>query len=50
MLNKKQTSKIDKDNHGIGLVSTKSIVEKYNGKYEIKIENQRFMTNIYLKI
>ncbi len=45
-----QTSKVDKDNHGIGLVSTKSIVEKYNGKYEIKIENQRFITNIYLKI
>jgi len=45
-----QTSKLDKDNHGIGLINTKSIVEKYNGKYEIKIENQRFITNIYLKI
>ncbi len=45
-----QTSKLDKDNHGIGLINTKSIVEKYNGKYKIKIENQRFITNIYLKI
>jgi len=45
-----QTSKIDKDNHGIGLINVKNIVEKYNGKYEIKIENQRFITEIYLKI
>ena len=45
-----QTSKLDKDNHGIGLINTKRIVEKYNGKYEIKTENQKFITNIYLKI
>lgn len=45
-----QTTKKDKDNHGIGLSNTKKIVEKYNGKYEIKTEKGRFTTQIYLKI
>ncbi len=45
-----QTIKADKDNHGIGLSNTKKIVEKYNGKYQIKTEKGRFITQIYLKI
>ena len=45
-----QTSKGDKDNHGIGLQNVKRIVEKYNGKYVIKTEKGKFITEIYIKI
>ena len=45
-----QTTKADKNNHGIGLLNVKNVVESYNGKYEIQQENGRFITQIYLKI
>lgn len=45
-----QTSKVDKDNHGIGLQNVKRIVEKYNGKYTIETGEGRFITEIYIKI
>ena len=45
-----QTSKKDKENHGLGLQNVKKVVEKYNGTYEIKIEKNTFITEIYLKI
>lgn len=45
-----QTSKKDKENHGLGLQNVKKVVEKYNGTYEIKIEKHTFITEIYLKI
>ena len=43
------TSKNDKTNHGLGLQNVKKVVEKYNGTYEIKIEKNTFITEIYLK-
>lgn len=45
-----QTSKKDKENHGLGLQNVKKVVEKYNGTYEIKIEKNTFIIEIYLKI
>lgn len=45
-----QTSKVDKDNHGIGLQNVKRVVEKYNGKYTIETAEGRFITEIYIKI
>ena len=44
-----QTSKGDKYNHGIGLLNIKNTVEKYSGRYEIKTQKGRFITQIYLK-
>lgn len=37
-----ETTKQDKDNHGIGLKNIKQTVTKYNGEIEIKAENQTF--------
>lgn len=45
-----QTSQKDKRNHGLGLRNVKRVVEKYNGTYDIRIEKETFITEIYLKI
>ena len=44
-----QTSKFDKDDHSIGLLNTKTVVERYNGIYKISLEKGKFITQIYLK-
>ncbi|MBE5943088.1 MAG: GHKL domain-containing protein [Lachnospiraceae bacterium] len=44
-----QTSKSDKNSHSIGLLNTKTVVEKYNGTYEIILKTRTFITQIYLK-
>lgn len=43
-----QTSKSDKENHGIGLRSMKGIVERYHGAMEIKTEEGAFEVFLYL--
>lgn len=45
-----QTLKNREKNHGLGLQNVRRIVEKYNGTYEIRIAEGRFITEIYLKI
>lgn len=42
------TTKKDKTSHGIGLLSVKEIVKKYNGIYKISEENNTFIVNIML--
>ena len=44
------TRKSDKRNHGFGLSSVKQIVEKYNGEYVIKNENNEFSFFYYYPI
>ena len=46
---KLQTSKKDKRNHGLGIVSIKSIVKKYDGMLEHFEEGDAFCCNILLK-
>ncbi|MCL2560231.1 MAG: GHKL domain-containing protein [Turicibacter sp.] len=41
-----ETTKADKQNHGIGLRSVHAVVEKYNGKIEIMPVNNEFMVEI----
>lgn len=45
-----KTSKPDKHNHGFGLKSIKSIVEKYNGDIKQYYNNNQFITDILLPI
>lgn len=44
------TTKKDKSSHGIGLLSVKKIVKKYNGMYHVSEENDVFVVNIALSI
>lgn len=45
-----ETSKQDKENHGMGLQNVKKLMEKYEGKYEGTVENGRYCAEIYVKI
>ena len=42
--------KSDKRNHGFGLSSVKQIVEKYNGEYVIKNEDNEFSFSIIIPL
>lgn len=44
------TSKTDTLNHGLGLQNVKQVVHKYNGTIDMKWENGRFSTCIYLSL
>lgn len=44
------TSKLDKDNHGLGLQSIREIVKRYHGRLEIKTENGVFDLFLYLPL
>ncbi len=43
------TTKKDKNSHGIGLMSVKKIVKKYNGMYKVYEENKMLVVNIMIK-
>ena len=43
------TTKKDKSRHGIGMLSMRTIVEKYGGNLEWKCENNRFLLSIMIK-
>lgn len=43
------TTKKDKNRHGIGLMSVKKIVKKYNGMYKVYEEDKFLVVNIMLK-
>ncbi len=45
-----KTNKVDKDNHGFGLMNVRKIVEQYNGVFEVKYINDSFYTKIRLLI
>lgn len=47
-INELRTTKADKENHGLGLKNIKSIVQKYEGNFQIEIEKQIFRVKIYL--
>lgn len=42
------TTKVDKKNHGLGLMNVKTAVEKYKGSYICTAENQRYVVDIFL--
>ena len=42
-LNRLETTKNEKGKHGFGIKNIKSIVEKYEGNFQIEVENQLFM-------
>ena len=44
------TSKADKENHGIGIRSIKSIVEKYQGTVSVRVQDGNFVLTIVLPI
>lgn len=44
------TTHEDKNNHGLGLESVKTVLEKYNGTIEFKCENNRFHTALLIFI
>lgn len=43
------TTKKDKSRHGIGMLSMRTIVEKYGGNLEWKYENNQFLLSIMIK-
>ncbi len=43
------TTKKDKNSHGIGLMSVKKILKKYNGMYKVYEENKMLVVNIMIK-
>ncbi len=45
-----KTTKVDAENHGIGLSLLSSIAEKYNGSFETKTENNKFTALVNLKV
>lgn len=45
-----ETSKSDKNNHGIGLYNIRKTVVKYNGEFDITCENNVFTLDIALKV
>lgn len=44
-----ETKKSDIWNHGLGLKNVKRVVEKYHGKLETNVEEQRYTAKIYIK-
>ncbi|WP_455502981.1 ATP-binding protein [Blautia sp.] len=44
------TSKADKENHGIGIRSIKSIVEKYQGTVSVRVQDRNFVLTVLLPI
>ena len=50
LINKMKTSKSDKKNHGYGIEIIKDIVDKYDGSYFTKYQNNIFTTYITLNI
>lgn len=50
LIKKMKTSKSDKKNHGYGIEIIKDIVDKYNGSYFTKYQNDIFTTYITLNI
>lgn len=42
------TTKTDKRNHGIGLWNVKTVVEKYMGCYNCKVENCRYIVDVFI--
>ncbi len=43
--------KEDRDrNHGYGISKIKSVVQKYNGNYELKVDNEKVTVSVYLPI
>lgn len=47
-LNRLETTKNEKEKHGFGIKNIKSIVEKYEGNFQIEVENQLFRVKIFL--
>lgn len=47
-INDLHTTKDEKDKHGFGIKNMKSIVEKYEGNFQIEIENNIFRVKIFL--
>lgn len=45
-----KTTKEDKANHGFGLRNVRNIVEKYQGRYETKVDKHKYMVEVYLKM
>lgn len=45
-----ETSKSDKNNHGIGLYNIRKTVAKYNGEFDITCDNNVFTLDIALKV
>lgn len=43
------TTKADKKNHGFGIKNVKNVVEKYNGEFIYKKENNQFVAEIRIK-
>ena len=43
------TTKSDKKRHGIGMLSMRTVVEKYGGNLEWKCENKQFFLSIIVK-
>ena len=43
-----QTTKKDKDNHGIGLRSVEAVIKKYDGIMDIDYDNSNFCVSILL--
>ena len=43
------TGKMDKNNHGIGLISIKNLVEKYEGAVEITFEHHIFRSIVMIR-
>ncbi|HHX59779.1 MAG TPA: sensor histidine kinase [Epulopiscium sp.] len=44
------SSHCDKENHGLGLESVKTVVEKYNGTMEFKYDENKFSTMLFMDI
>lgn len=44
------TTKEDKRNHGLGLLNVKTIVERYKGNYRCKVENYRFIVDVFMEM
>jgi sensor histidine kinase regulating citrate/malate metabolism len=44
------TTKLDKENHGFGLMNVKCVVEKYNGRYRVLCENGKYRVDVTLEI
>lgn len=42
------TTKEDKQNHGFGMKSVKSVIEKYNGIYQNSVEDGKFVVNVVI--
>lgn len=47
-LNKLETKKNEKENHGFGMQKMKDTVQKYGGSFQVEIKEQRFIVKIFL--